>query len=559
MAVALALAFAGGYVARRLGAPPVIGYLAAGLILSPFTPGYDADLETLRAVAELGVIFLMFGIGLHFDLEDIAEVRGVAIPGALGSITLMTAAGFGIASLLGLDAKEALVVALAVSVCSGAVMSRTLADRGLISSIPGRIAIGWSVVEDLATVLFIALLPLLAGDSGNIFEEAGIALGKASLFLVIMLFLGARLVPVLLRRAAGTGSRELFILGVVACALGIASGATLFDVSVALGAFVAGVAISETEMGHQATADVLPLREAFAVLFFVSIGTLVEPEALLDNVPLLLGLTALIVAGKTAIVTGLFAFFPYPGRAALFVGASIAQIGEFSFLIAQAGIDEDLISNDTYNVVLGASMLSIAVNPLWFRAILPAERALQIVGPIWRRLDRQGPVPVAGPTRPNHVIIMGYGRVGELTGHALQSLDVPYVVIEENLERARRLSNAGMNVVWGDAASTQILEEASIEYASLVVIALPDENSTILAVQNARKLAPYVPVIARARVQEEVEILGQLGANESVVPEYEGGLELMRRALVHLGYPEEEVEVFRAAMREVHYGAVPHA
>jgi CPA2 family monovalent cation:H+ antiporter-2 len=565
IAAALGVAFAGGFIARLCRLPPIVGYLFGGLLISPVTPGWDADVETLQEVADIGVIFLMFGIGLSFNIRDILAVKGVVIPGALTLMTLMTGLGTVAGLVLGLEWREALVIGFAISVASSAVISRTVQERGLTDSIAGRVAIGWVVVEDLATVVILALLPAMepgGGDGVEILKDTGVAVGKAVIFVGLMLLLGWRGIPWVLRRVVMTGSRELFILAVVAFALGIATGGSaIFDVSVAIGAFVAGVVISETEMGHQATADVLPLREAFAVLFFVSVGILVEPRDLLDRIDLVLAVVAIIIVGKTVLALGLFTLFPFSGRIALLVAAALAQVGEFSFLIAQDSLELSLIDEEVYNVILAAAAITIALNPFVLYLIPRAEPALQRVGPAWRVLDRQGDVPSTTEltaSLSDHVVILGYGRVGELTGHALTTLAVPFAIIEEDIDRARRLSRAGLNVVWGDAASDIVLKEAATDHAKLVVVALPDENSTVLAVRNIRIAAPEVPIVVRARFREEIPLLADLGVRDVVVPEYEGGLELMSLALVHLGYPAEEAEMYRMAVRDIHY-EVDHA
>jgi len=559
MAVALALAFGIGYAAKRVGLPVIVGYIAAGLVISSSTPGWSADTGTVRALADIGVIFLMFGIGLTFDIRDLRAVGKIALPGVLVTFVVVSGVVYLVTAALGLGVKDALVVALAINVSSSTVLSRTLLERGLVSSIPGRIAVGWSATDDLSTIAIIALLPGLGADGGGLVSDTAISLLKAAVFVFAMLLLGARVIPWTLRHAVLTGSRELFILGVVAVALGIAAGASFFDVSLALGAFIAGVAISESELGHQATADVIPLREAFAVLFFVSVGMLIEPGELVDQVGLLAVVIVLVVLLKTLVILLVFAFYPYPGRTAIIVAVSLAQFGEFSFLIAQTSLDNEVIESGTYNLLLAAAAVSIALNPLWVRLATPIERLLEQTGPLWRMFDQRGPVPVATDIRPNHVVVLGFGRVGELTGHALHSLDLPFVIVEEDIERARRLAAAGFNVVWGDAAAHTVLEEASIDRARAIVVALPDEASTILAVQAIRRLAPNVPIIARARAQEELRILADVGVTEAVVPEYEGGLELMRRALVLLGFPEDEVDGFQRAMRDIHYGVESHA
>jgi CPA2 family monovalent cation:H+ antiporter-2 len=377
---------------------------------------------------------------------------------------------------------------------------------------------------------------------------------KAIAFVGIMIVAGSRIVPLVLRYVAGTGSRELFIVAVVAMALGIAvGGAELFDVSIAIGAFVAGVVISETEMGHQATADVVPLREAFAVLFFVSVGMLVDPGEIRSELTLIGGLVALALVVGPATMVGFFAFMPYPGRVALIVGASLAHFGEFSFLIARDALDQGLIGDNVHNAILAASAVTIALNPLVSKLIQRSERLFARSGPIWRFVDRQGSVPPRIQRPSGHVVILGYGRVGELTGHALGSLQRPFVVIESDLGRARQLSRSGLSVIWGDAANEAVLREAGADRADLVVIALPDENTTILAVHCLRRVAPGVRAVVRARARDEIRELARLGVDEVVVPEYEGGLELMSQALIALGYPVEDAEMYRLAIRDIHY------
>jgi CPA2 family monovalent cation:H+ antiporter-2 len=560
IAVALALALAGGLLAKWIGLPSLVGYLAAGVVISPFTPGYDADISALRELAEIGVVFLMFGVGLHFNIGDLLRVRAIAIPGAIVQITVATALGTICSHFLGLDWREGLVLGLALSIASTVVLVRALEDRGFVESVHGRVAIGWLIVEDLATVIFLVLLPSIAPDGhDNVLRDTAIALGKATIFVALALFAGARIIPVILRVVARSGSRELFILTIVALALGIATGAAVFGLSVAIGAFIAGVVVSETETSHQAAADVVPLREAFAVLFFVSVGMLLDPGVLLDHVDLVLLVLAIVLIGKPLTAMVVTAGFPYPARTGLVVAAGLAQMGEFSFIIAQLGLDEGIITAGTYNVILFASVVSIALNPLAFRAASGVERLLKGNPPLWALLDRQGPPPEPRTGATNHVIIAGYGRVGELAGHALLQLGAPFTVIEANLPLARRLSAAGINVVWGDSASSEVLHMAGLNHARLFIVAVPDESSALLTVNNIRHLRPDLPMIVRAQHAGGARQLKELGATEVIVPEYEGGLEIMRQALVALGYDAEETLHFSYAVRDVHYADVePH-
>ena len=560
IAIALCLAFVGGFIAKQLKLSPIVGYIVAGLALSPFTPGYTADLHALQELAEIGVVFLMFGVGLHFNLRDLMAVKGIAIPGAVLQISIIAAMGVGIGEFFGMDWRESLILGLAVSVASTVVLVRALDERGLLSSIHGRVAIGWLIVEDLAVVFLLVLLPSLSPENDNgILRETAIALGKAAIFVTIMLVFGQRVVPRILSLVARTGNRELFILSVIAGALGIATGAAVFGLSVALGAFIAGVVISETETSHQAAADVLPLREAFAVLFFVSVGMLMDPEILLDNTGLLLSILFLVVIGKSIVAVFVTAAFPYPARTGLVVAAGLAQCGEFLFIMAQEGLKLELIESPTYNVVLAAAVISILLNPLAFWAIRHIEPALRGVAPIWRIIDRQGPPLEIPLPRAGHVVIAGYGRVGELTGHALAQLGLAYIVVESNLDYVRRLIASGIPAVWGDAARPEVMERASVEHARLLVVSVPDETSALLAVSNARRLNPALAIIVRARSAHEIPEFRHLGANEIVVPEYEGGLEIMRQSLVVMGYDAQEALSLSNAVRDIHYESAEHA
>lgn len=561
VAVALGLALGGGITARLAGLSPIVGYLAAGVIISPFTPGYDADLDALRELAELGVIFLMFGVGLHFNVRDLLRVKNIAIPGAMVQIAAATALGAAVGTFFGLDVNEGIVLGLAVSVASTVVLIKALEDRAMFESVHGRVAVGWLVVEDLATVLFLVILPFLkGGDSVSQFlQDAGVAILKATVFLGLGLVAGQRLMPRLLSLVARTGSRELFILAVVAIALGIATGAAWFGLSVAIGAFVAGVVVSETETSSQAAADVVPLREAFAVLFFVSVGMLLDPAAVKDNIPLALCVLAIVLFGKSIIAIVVSAAFPYPARTGLVVAAGLAQVGEFSFIVADEGLKQGLMSSETYNVVLAAAVVSITLNPLAFKLIEPVEKLLKGRPPLWRLLDRQGEPPSLASRMEGHAVICGYGRVGELTGHAFHQMGVPFVVVEADLERVRRLSAAGVAVTWGDSASIEVLEQASTRHANIIVIATPDESSALLTVANARKLNPAAPILVRGRAATEIDTFRELGATEVVVPELEGGLELMRQALIAIGHDPVESLHLSHAVRDIHYQAGAHA
>jgi len=554
IAVALGVGLGGGLLARLAGLSPIVGYLAAGIVIGPFTPGYVGDMATLNELADMGVIFLMFGVGLHFSLRDLIAVHRIAVPGAVLQMALVVLAGTLVGILFSLDWRESVVLGLALSISSTVVTVRALEERGILSSVHGRVSVGWLVVQDLATVLFLAVLPALAeGSPARFAGEAGTELAKAAVFLAVMLFAGARLMPWLLALIVRVGSRELFILAVVASALGVAAGAAAVGLSVALGAFVGGVVVSERETSHQVAADVLPLREAFAVLFFVAVGMLLDPAVLRDHPGLVAAAVAVVIVGKGLITAMLAANFPYPAHTALVAGAGLAQIGEFSFIIARQGLDSGLIAESTYNVVLATAVVSITLNPITFGGIAAWERLLRTAGPVWKWADRQGSVPESKELS-RHVVVAGYGRVGQLTGHSLGQLGIPFNVIDADLELVRRLNHAQIPAIWGDAASAEVLAMAGLARARLVAVCVPDETSSLLAITNARKLNPTVPIVVRARDADEIALIRSLGVKDIVVPEYEGGLELMRQVLVALGFDSEEALHFSHAIRDIHYG-----
>jgi len=559
IAVALGLALAGGVAARLAGLSPIVGYLVAGFVISPFTPGYDADLEAIRELAELGVIFLMFGVGLHFNLSDLLRVRNIAVPGAIIQVTLATGLGTAIGLGFGLPGREALALGLAMSIASTVVLIRSLEDRGIMQTVHARVVVGWLIAQDIITIMVLAMLPTLEpGADGDLVLDILWAAARAAAFVVLMLVVGARLVPQVLSLVAHTGSRELFILAFVAGALGIATSAAAFGLSVALGAFVAGVVVSETETSHQVAADVVPLRDAFAVLFFVSVGMLLDFGQVRDHFDLYLAVTLAVLFGNAAIAFLTAAVFPYSGRTALTVGAGLAQLGEFSFIIADESLDLGLMAPGTYNVILAAAATSICINPVAFRSLPLLERGLRKLGPAWRAIDRQGEVPEPALPRSGHVVIVGYGRVGELVGHALAQIEAPFVVIDSDLGRVRRLAAAGLAATWGDGGHGEVLDRVHVAHARAVVIAVPDESTALVATAASRDRNPGVPILVRARGGGEIGAFRQLGANEVVVPEYEGGLELMRQSLIALGHDPEEALHLSHAMRDVHYMAAEH-
>jgi CPA2 family monovalent cation:H+ antiporter-2 len=557
LAIALVVAFVGGLLARQIGLPTIVGYLLAGMAIGPFTPGFVGDVEDIRQLAEIGVIFLMFGVGLHFSLKDLWDVRQVALPGAMLQMAIATGLGFALSQLWGWAPLSGLMLGLSISIASTVVLLRGLMDNGLLSTTAGRIAVGWLVMEDLATVLILVMLPILfGGHNEQSLWSAILSLLKVALFVTVVLFIGRRLLPKLLDVIVATRSRELFILAAVAIALGTAFGAAaFFDVSLALGAFLAGVVLSETQFSHQIGDDVLPFRETFAVIFFVSVGMIVNPVYLWANAGQVLALTALIVLGK-AFSTQLLGFvLPASGRTMLIVAAGLSQIGEFSFILGQAGVTLGLLTTEQYSLILAGSLLSIMVNPLMFRSIKTVERVMQRMSPqLWERFDQHPlqPADLALP-REGHVVVVGYGRVGQHIVNVLERLGVPRLVIEIDSGRAAEFNARGIPTLFGDAANSDVLIHAGLERARALVVTLPDETATEMVVAAARKIAPQLPIIARAATTKGVGRLLHLGAHDVIHPELEGGLEVMRHTLLCLGYPATQVQGYTDAVRRDEY------
>jgi CPA2 family monovalent cation:H+ antiporter-2 len=554
--IALFAAFAGGYVARKLGLPALVGYLIAGLAIGPFTPGFVGDSETISQLAEMGVIFLMFGVGLHFSLKDLWTVRRIAVPGAVLQMLIATGLGLALTQLWGWSLGAGLVLGFAVSIASTVVLLRGLVDNGLLSSSHGQVAVGWLVLEDLATIAILVLLPVLLGGSGNPLQNIGLALFQTALFIGLMLFVGARVMPWLLTRIAFTRSRELFLLAVVVLALGTALGAArLFGVSLALGAFLAGVVIGESDVSHRVGAEVLPFRDIFTVLFFVSVGMLVDPAMLIGNAGQVLALTALVVVGKAVITLLIGLVLPASGRTILVVAVGLSQIGEFSFIVGQSGLALGVLSQEQYGLILAASLLTIVANPLLFRALPPLERFLQRSLPgFWRRLERYGPTPeLVSHGMSGHVVVVGYGRVGKHIIAVLERLGVPRLVVEQDAARASEFQQRGIPTLFGDASNSEILSHADLKQARALVVTVPDETATELIVIAAHQQAPELPIIVRAATSAGVRRLLNHGARDVIHPELEGGLEIVRHTLLALKYPLLQVEQYIDAVRHDAY------
>jgi monovalent cation:H+ antiporter-2, CPA2 family len=525
IAAALGLALIVGFIAVKLKLPALVGYLVAGILIGPATPGIVADVHLAGQLAEIGVMLLMFGVGLHFSLDDLLSVKRIALPGALVQISVATALGAGLAWWWGWPLAAGLVFGLALSVASTVVLLRALESRGLLESVNGRIAVGWLVVEDLVMVLALVLLPALAGLDDP--AQAGAAhatrplwitllltLGKVAAFVALMLVGGRKLFPWLLWQVARTGSRELFTLCVIAAAVSIAYLAgILFDVSFALGAFLAGMVLRESELSYRAAEESLPLRDAFAVLFFVSVGMLFDPMILVQQPLAVLAVVGVIIIGKTLAATALVLLMRYPLNTALTVSAGLAQIGEFSFIIAALGVSLKILPVEGQNLILAGAIISIALNPLVFQAIEPAQAWIRRRSRFARKLERPAdplaelPMSVSSDYLTGHVLLVGYGRVGRRICAALRERGLHLVVAEQNRERVEALREHGVHAVAGDASEPAVLIQAHVARARLLVIAIPDTFHVRRMVENARMLNPEIQVIVRSHSEEEAALL----------------------------------------------------
>jgi len=521
IAAALGFGLLFGMLAVRLKLPPLVGYLAAGVLIGPATPGFVADVALASQLAEIGVMLLMFGVGLHFSLGDLLEVRAVALPGAVLQIAVATAMGIGMTWLWGWSLGAGLVFGLALSVASTVVLLRALEDKGLLDSFNGRIAVGWLVVEDLVTVLVLVLLPALSGALGgkasggaSLWPALAVTLAQVGAFVAFMLLVGRKLFPWFLWRVARTGSRELFTLAVIAAAVGIAYGsAHLFGVSFALGAFFAGMVLRESELSLRAAEESLPLRDAFAVLFFVSVGMLFDPMVLVRSPLQVLAVVAVILFGKSLAAFALVLALRYPLNTALTVSASLAQIGEFSFILAALGRSLGLLPEIGQHLILAGAIISIALNPLLFKAIEPLQRWLRAKSDLARKLERSTdplaelPLSVAHEKLAGQVVLVGYGRVGRRIAEALAERGIHFVVAEQNRELVDQLRRRDQPAVAGNAAEPAVLIQAHIARAAVLVIATPDTFDVRAMIETARALNPGIRCVVRTHNDEEARLL----------------------------------------------------
>ena len=570
IAIGFVLALGFGFLAAKVRLPPLIGYLIAGIAVGPFTPGFVADSGLAGELAEIGVILLMFGVGLHFSLDTLLRVRTIALPGAVVQITVATAIGAALAKWWGWNLAAGLVFGLALSVASTVVLLRALEQRNELDTDQGRIAVGWLIVEDLAMVLALVFLPALAAatqgeavSTSEIAKSLAVTALKVALFVAVMLVGGRKAVPWILNQVARTGSRELFTLAVLAIALGIAYGsAHLFDVSFALGAFFAGVMLAETDLSHQAAENSLPLQDAFAVLFFISVGMLFDPAVVLEQPLGVLGVLFVILVGKSLAAFAIVLAFGYTVRTALTISASLAQIGEFSFILASLGVGLNLMPAEARDLILAGALLSITLNPFAFGTIEPLTRAINARPRLLKMLERtrkrvETRADVDSANMRNHAVIVGYGRVGSIVGHALAAQGLEFVVVEMNRRAVDHLRSQNVATVYGDATAHGVLDLAHIEAARLLVIASPDGFQARRILEIARQRNPKIGVVVRTHSSSELSYLIQQGVDRAVMGELELALEMTDYALRRLGVSEDRTKLVTQWLRTESVAGVP--
>ncbi|HJR53652.1 MAG TPA: cation:proton antiporter [Gemmatimonadota bacterium] len=542
---------AGGLVAHRLGQPLLVGYILGGVIVGPHLPGPTVgDIHNVELLAEIGVALLLFALGLELRFADLLPVRRLALLGGPLQVLLTTAAGFlFFESVLGWDRMPSLWMGAMISLSSTMVVLKTLMAQGRTSSLSGRAMIGLLIVQDLAVVPMLIALPRL-GDLDRALPALGIALVEATVFLCAMFFVGTRLMPFLLKRIVRWGSRELFLISVVALGVGIGYGTYLFGLSFAFGSFVAGMVLGESEFSHQALGEIIPLRDVFGLLFFASAGMLLDPTYLLENPLIVLAAVAFAVLIKAGIAGGLTRAFGYGGPTPWVVGLGLAQVGEFSFLLARTGVGSGALSEEQYGMALTMTLVTMMLSPSLARLADPLYAGWQRLRPSAARVESFNlPEELSG-----HVVVVGYGRSGKAAATVMRQVDVPFVVIEIDHALAEAAREAGLPTVWGDTAHIEVLDAAGVRTARLMLVAVSDAVSARAAVEKARAVNPELRIVARALYPEHLAELANLGVYEAVQPEMEAGLEMVRQVLSHYGKPAAEVQRFTDAVRDDLYG-----
>jgi monovalent cation:H+ antiporter-2, CPA2 family len=552
IALILVAALLGGLVAQRLGLPLVLGYILAGVVVGPNTGGPTVGaVHDIELLAEIGVALLLFTIGLHFSLDELAPVRRVALVGTAAQMALTVAFGYGLGRLLGFGWQEAAWFGALLSLSSTAVVLKSLSEQGVMGTLSSRVILGMLIVQDLAVVPLITLLPEL-GNIGQGLSELGVAALRAAAFVAVMVVFGRRILPWLMARVAAWNSRELFLISVVAVGVGVGYATYLFGLSFALGAFVAGMVLSQSEYSHQALADVEPLRDVFAMLFFVSVGMLLDPVFLLENAGTVAVVVLLVFAVKGLLFAGIVRAFGYGNIIPFAVGLGLFQVGEFSFVIARVGLDAGAVTQRSYSVMLTTAVVTMALTPF-------AMRLAPLLYGRWRdRFPKEAMSTFNLPERGlgDHVVVAGYGRVGSFVARLLARLEQPFAIVDSNPGRGDEARDSGYPVVYGDAGAEPVLEAAGVRRARLVIVTVPDPVGARLVVERVRSINPNVHVVARTTTVEQLEELGRLGVYEAVHPESEAGLELGRQALSHLGLAAGDVQRFADEVRRELYAPI---
>lgn len=549
IAIILVAALLGGFVAQRLGQPLILGYIVAGILVGPNTGGPTvAEIHDIELLAEIGVALLLFALGLEFNLVRLARVKWVAFLGTPIQLGLSILLGWGLGLALGWSSGSALWLGALVALSSTMVTLRTLGAQGTLGTLASRVMIGMLIVQDLAVVPMMIILPELSNLRDGI-PVLGWAILRAGLFLAAMFIVGTRVIPVALKRIAAWNSRELFLIAVMAIGLGIGYATYLAGLSFAFGAFVAGMVLSESDYSHQALSDIVPLRDVFGMLFFVSVGMLLDPRFLVTNLGPILLLVAGVGLGKAVIFTGVVRSHGYRGEIPLAVGLGLFQVGEFSFVLARVGLAEGALSVDQSNLVLAATLLTMLLTPAVSSLSTPAYAQLRR----WRA-QTQAPVPpLIEQELHDHLIIAGYGRVGRYIADLLARLELAYVVIERDQGRLEALKAANVPVIYGDAGSPVVLEAAGLQNARLLLVAVSASIDVETIVRQARSLNPGLHIVARATQLGQLEVLRGLGIHEVVQPEFEAGLEMVRQALLHVDISSTAIERLSDEVRAEHY------
>jgi K+:H+ antiporter len=528
-----------GAVAHRLGLAPMIGYIAAGLLVGPFTPGFVADREEVLGLADIGVALLMFSLGLRFRLEELAETGRLVLIGAPLQVLLTTGLGTGVALLMGSTLVEALFLGAVVSISSTVVLAKIAGESTLETALHGRLALGWTIVQDLLTVVLVVVLSAVAGTSDQPLLDGLVSITVALVFVAGVLVVGGRLLPAALSRVALLGSRELFVVAVAVLAIGTAAAAGALGVSVALGAFVAGLALAESDLAASVLGEVVPLRELFATIFFVSVGILLQPAALLAGWPIVLVLLLLIVIGKGLPIAVMTRWAGHSAGTSLRTAGLVAQSGEFSFVLATVGLELGAIRQDTFSQAMGAVVLSI----------LAASTVATLTGRLGDELDRRWPVPIVfddvrrrAAELQRHVVVLGYGSVGRMVARVLAARSVPWVAVDADYPLVRSAAALGVPLVYGDAGTPSVLDVVRVETASTMVVALPDPLATRQAIQYAMSRNPRLHVVARAHAEAEEIQLRRLGAARVITAERELGHQLVRHTLSRFGVSDKEID-----------------